>query len=70
MSTIQASFWRPKTITYQEKVYYPIGDIVGPLVDNSTENNNTENQVNRFVGNLKISTKFLIQVTKNLMVII
>jgi hypothetical protein len=50
-SVNQASFWRPKIITYKGTVYYPLGDIVGSI-DNKDNKN-----VRRFTGNLKLSTK-------------
>lgn len=47
----QVSFWRPKIITYKGEVYYPIGDIIGPI------DNKANADVKRFIGDLQISTK-------------
>lgn len=49
-----ASFWRPKSITYQSELYYPLGDIViGPnLVDAVIEKP-------RYIGDMEVSSKQL-----------
>lgn len=47
----QASFWRPKIITYKGEVYYPLGDIVAPI------DNKKNSDIQRFIGDLKLSTK-------------
>jgi hypothetical protein len=49
-----ASFWRPKSITYQSEIYYPLGDIViGPTVENDAIRRD------RYIGNMSVSSKAL-----------
>lgn len=47
--TYNASFWRPKMVSYKGTNYYPVGDIViGPSV------NNDNIAVDRYVGDIKL----------------
>ena len=49
-----ASFWRPKTVTYKSDIYYPLGDIViGPTIENDSI------QKDRYIGNMSVSSKEL-----------
>ena len=50
-STDNASFWRPKMVSYKGTNYYPIGDIViGPTLKNDNIS------VDRYVGDIKLQS--------------